>query len=95
MRFGKYTAYPYFALSFLDLSFPLLTCLRISLTSSLCLSPLLYSQDHIKRLPQDESSAVGLHDPGTRQEETAQRSYLSNFGTCLALVNVQLCADLC
>ena len=37
-------------------------------------------QDHIKRLPQDESSAVGLHDPGTRQEETSQRSYLSNFG---------------
>jgi len=23
---------------------------------------------------------VGLHDPDTRQEETAQRAYLSNFG---------------
>lgn len=34
----------------------------------------------MRRLPQEENSAVGLHDPGTRQEETAQRSYLSNFG---------------
>lgn len=34
----------------------------------------------MRRLPQEDSSAVGLHDPGTRQEETAQRSYLSNFG---------------
>jgi hypothetical protein len=34
----------------------------------------------MRRLPQDESSAVGMHDLGTRQEETAQRSYLSNFG---------------
>ena len=23
---------------------------------------------------------MGLHDPDTRQEETAQRAYLSNFG---------------
>jgi ATPase subunit of ABC transporter with duplicated ATPase domains len=44
------------------------------------LDPNLCALDHIKRLPQDESSAVGLHDPGTRQEETSQRSYLSNFG---------------
>ncbi len=34
----------------------------------------------MRRLPQEDSSAVGLHDLGTRQEETAQRAYLSNFG---------------
>ena len=31
-------------------------------------------------MPQEETSSVGLHDPETRQEETAQRSFLSNFG---------------
>jgi ATP-binding cassette subfamily F protein 3 len=36
--------------------------------------------EHIRALPQDASTAVGLHDPGTRQEESAQRSYLANFG---------------
>mmetsp|Transcript_25219 Transcript_25219/g.24139 ORF Transcript_25219/g.24139 Transcript_25219/m.24139 type:complete len:293 (+) Transcript_25219:379-1257(+) len=44
------------------------------------LDPNLCALDHIKRMPQDETSAVGLHDPGTRQEETSQRGYLSNFG---------------
>jgi len=44
------------------------------------LDPSLCALDHIRRLPQDESSAVGQHDPGTRQEEAAQRSYLANFG---------------
>jgi ATP-binding cassette subfamily F protein 3 len=44
------------------------------------LDPNLSPLDHMRRLPQEDSSAVGLHDPGTRQEETAQRSYLSNFG---------------
>lgn len=40
-------------------------------------------KEHMRRLPQEDSSAVGLHDPGTRQEETAQRGYLSNFGVCI------------
>ena len=44
------------------------------------LDPSLCALDHVKRLPQEESSAVGMHDPGTRQEETAQRGFLANFG---------------
>lgn len=44
------------------------------------LDPNLCALDHVKRLPQDESTAVGLHDPGTRQEETSQRGFLANFG---------------
>lgn len=44
------------------------------------LDPSLCALDHVKRLPQDESTAVGLHDPGTRQEESAQRGFLANFG---------------
>lgn len=36
--------------------------------------------EHLRNLPQSASTAVGLHDLGTRQEETAQRSYLANFG---------------
>ena len=34
----------------------------------------------MRRLPQSESTAVGLFDVGTRQEEAAQRSFLANFG---------------
>jgi ATP-binding cassette, subfamily F, member 3 len=34
----------------------------------------------MRRIPQSDSTAVGLFDPGTRQEESAQRGYLSNFG---------------
>jgi len=44
------------------------------------LDPNLNPLEHMRRLPQEESSSVGLHDPETRQEETAQRSFLSNFG---------------
>lgn len=44
------------------------------------LDPNLNSLEHIQRMRQDESTATGFHDPGTRQEETSQRSYLSNFG---------------
>jgi len=44
------------------------------------LDPSLCALDHVRRLPPEESSAVGLHDPGTRQEETAQRGFLANFG---------------
>ena len=44
------------------------------------LEPNLSALEHMRRLPQDASTAVGLLDPGTRAEETAQRSYLSNFG---------------
>tara|TARA_B110000091_G_C13635842_1_gene399102 strand:+ start:180 stop:392 length:213 start_codon:yes stop_codon:yes gene_type:complete len=36
--------------------------------------------EHIRSMPQDESTAVGKHDPGTRQEESATRGYLANFG---------------
>ena len=36
--------------------------------------------EHLRNLPQSATTAVGLHDLGTRQEETAQRSYLANFG---------------
>lgn len=44
------------------------------------LDPSLSPLEHMRRLPQHESTAVGLHDLGTRQEETAQRAYLANFG---------------
>jgi len=36
--------------------------------------------EHMRALPQDSTTAVGLHDVGTRQEEAAQRSYLAHFG---------------
>lgn len=36
--------------------------------------------EHMRALPQDESTAVGMFDVGTRQEEAAQRSYLARFG---------------
>jgi ATP-binding cassette subfamily F protein 3 len=44
------------------------------------LDPNLTPLEHLRRLPQSASTAVGLHDLGTRQEETAHRGYLSNFG---------------
>mmetsp|Transcript_9168 Transcript_9168/g.9238 ORF Transcript_9168/g.9238 Transcript_9168/m.9238 type:complete len:786 (+) Transcript_9168:135-2492(+) len=44
------------------------------------LDPNLSAFDHIKRLPQDETTTVGRLDPGSRQEETAIRSYLSDLG---------------
>lgn len=44
------------------------------------LDPFLSALEHIRRLPQDESTAVGVLDPGTRQEESTIRSYLANFG---------------
>ena len=44
------------------------------------LDPNLNALEHIKRLHQDTTSATGLLDPGSRQEETTQRAYLSNFG---------------
>ena len=36
--------------------------------------------DHIKSLPQDATTAVGVQDPGSRHEEAAYRTYLSRFG---------------
>ena len=36
--------------------------------------------EHMRGLPQDSTTAVGLYDLGTRQEEAAQRSYLAHFG---------------
>lgn len=44
------------------------------------LDPSLSPLEHMRRLPQHESTAVGVFDLGTRQEETAQRAYLANFG---------------
>ena len=44
------------------------------------LDPDANALEHMRNLPQDASSAVGMHDLGTRQEETAQRAYLANFG---------------
>jgi ATP-binding cassette, subfamily F, member 3 len=44
------------------------------------LDPDLTALDHMREIPQTNTTAVGLHDAGTRQEETAQRAYLSNFG---------------
>lgn len=44
------------------------------------LDPYLTALEHMRRMPQDETTAVGVHDLGTRQEENAQRSYLANFG---------------
>lgn len=44
------------------------------------LDPSLSALEHIRRLPHDDTTAVPSYDLGTRQEETAQRSYLSNFG---------------
>lgn len=44
------------------------------------LDPDLNALEHIRDLPQNQTTAVGLYDLGTRQEETAQRSYLANFG---------------
>jgi ATPase subunit of ABC transporter with duplicated ATPase domains len=44
------------------------------------LDPDLNALEHLRALPQDQSTAVGVHDMGTRQEETAHRSYLANYG---------------
>lgn len=44
------------------------------------LDPNLSALEHIQRLPQSDSTAVGQHDPGTRQEESAHRAYLASFG---------------
>lgn len=44
------------------------------------LDPFLSALEHIRRLPQDETTAVGILDPGSRQEESTIRSYLANFG---------------
>ena len=44
------------------------------------LDPDLNALEHLRDLPQNQTTAVGLLDLGTRQEETAQRSYLANFG---------------
>lgn len=44
------------------------------------LDPELNALEHMRQMSQESSSAVGLHDMGTRQEETAQRAYLSNYG---------------
>ena len=44
------------------------------------LDPDLNALEHVRSLPQDEGTAVGLQNPGSRQEETAYRSYLANYG---------------
>ena len=42
--------------------------------------PALIVQDHLKAMAVGEGSALGTYEPGTRQEETALRGYLSGFG---------------
>lgn len=44
------------------------------------LDPDLNAIDHIRLLPQDEGSAVGVQNIGSRQEDTAYRGYLANCG---------------
>lgn len=44
------------------------------------LDPNLTPLEHMRRLVQDNTTAVGIYDIGTREEENAQRSYLANFG---------------
>jgi ATP-binding cassette subfamily F protein 3 len=43
------------------------------------LDPSLSALEHIRRLPHDDTTAVGVFDRDNVQE-TAERSYLSNFG---------------
>ena len=44
------------------------------------LDPDMTALQHIRALPQDASSAVGVNDPNSRKEDAAMRSYLANFG---------------
>ncbi len=37
-------------------------------------------QEHLKAMVMGDGSALGMYEPGTRQEETALRGYLSNYG---------------
>lgn len=44
------------------------------------LDPAISPLEHLRRMPQEDGTAVGVLDMGTRHEETAHRGYLSNFG---------------
>lgn len=44
------------------------------------LNPDLTPLEHLRQLPTDANTAVGILDKGSRQEETSLRSYLANFG---------------
>ena len=44
------------------------------------LNPDLSPLDHLRLLPFSDRTVIGVYDLGTRQEETAHRSYLSNLG---------------
>ena len=55
------------------------------------LDPILSPIDHLKKLENDETSAVGKLNPNSRQEETILRGYLSSFGVnkSMALIPVK------
>ena len=55
------------------------------------LNPELCALEHIRNLPQDRTTAVGILDPGTREEESRMRGYLANFGVTgkTALIQVK------
>ncbi len=44
------------------------------------LSPDISPLEHLRLLPFNDRTAIGVYDLGTRQEETAHRAYLSDFG---------------
>ncbi len=44
------------------------------------LNPELSALEHMRNLPQEESTAVGILDTGTREEESRMRAYLANYG---------------
>ena len=55
------------------------------------LNPELCALEHVRNLPQDRTTAVGILDPGTREEESRMRGYLANFGVAgkTALIQVK------
>lgn len=53
------------------------------------LNPDFNALEHIANLPDDEHSAIGIQEKGTRHEETVQRSYLANFAVSNPLIKVR------
>ena len=55
------------------------------------LNPEMSPLEHIRNLPQEESSAVGILDTGTREEESRMRAYLANFGIAGHTALIKVC----
>lgn len=53
------------------------------------LNPEWNALEHIANLPDDEHSAIGMQEKGTRHEETVQRSYLANFAVSNPLIKIR------